>query len=285
MLASNSRPNQHYASDWIKKPLPVYWKTGTSFGYRDAWSVGVFGPYVMAVWVGNFSGQGNMSLVGRKMAGPLFFKLVDAIRSQSSSIDGIEFFQPDSVKKVNVCSHSGQLATAHCQVTKKASFIPGVSPIKKCKVHRVIHVDSLTGLRSCEKNQQSVKKVYEFWTSDLLSIFKQAGIARRLPPPYPPSCKKKSYRAETVKPEIKSPLKKVTYIHMNNTARNQTIAFSAISDAGVRKLYWFLNESYLGATEAGIPFYWPTRVGHYYLRVIDDHGGVDTRELFVENGE
>ena len=60
-------------------PVPVAWKTGTSWGFRDAWSAGVFGSYVLVVWVGNFSGEGNPSFVGvqaaseKGVAGALFY--------------------------------------------------------------------------------------------------------------------------------------------------------------------------------------------------------------------
>lgn len=52
--------------------LPIAWKTGTSSGYRDAWTVGVFGPYVLAVWIGNFDNQANPAFIGKEIAAPLF---------------------------------------------------------------------------------------------------------------------------------------------------------------------------------------------------------------------
>ena len=281
MLGENSRPQQSYANSWVSNSIPVYWKTGTSYGFRDAWSVGVFGPYVMAVWVGNFPGDGNPSLVGRKIAGPLFFKMVDAIRTQDPQVNHFQIYRPDRIKKVKVCALSGDIATKSCPVTVEAGFIPGVSPIKKDQVHRIIHIDERTGLRACKEAKGTKAKVYEFWPSDLLAVFKKAGIARRLPPPYPPECNKASYRVEGNKPTITSPLDHVTYIHRNDKA-DQTVAFSAISDADVRKLYWFVNESYLGTTTPGVPFYWRSRPGRYQVRVIDDHGRGDVRGMKVE---
>ncbi len=59
----------------------VAWKTGTSWGFRDAWTVGVFGPYALAVWVGNFDGSSNAALVGVQTAAPLFFHIVDGIHA------------------------------------------------------------------------------------------------------------------------------------------------------------------------------------------------------------
>ena len=58
------------------------WKTGTSWGFRDAWTAGVFGRHVLVVWVGNFDGSGNPAFVGIKTAAPLFFRIVDSLRAQ-----------------------------------------------------------------------------------------------------------------------------------------------------------------------------------------------------------
>ena len=57
----------------------IAWKTGTSFGFRDAWSVGIVGHHVLAVWVGNFDGSANPALVGREAAAPLFFAIADSL--------------------------------------------------------------------------------------------------------------------------------------------------------------------------------------------------------------
>ena len=285
MLASNPRPGRSYANVSLKRSMPVYWKTGTSYGFRDAWSVGVFGPYVLAVWVGNFQGDGNPALVGRKAAGPLFFRIIDAIRTQYPDIARVKVYRPDSVKDVKVCSLSGDIANRYCPVKEHAGFIPGVSPIKKCTVHRQIYIDTRTGLRACKQDRSAKAKVYEFWPSDLLSVFHQAGIARRIPPPYLPECKQHNYTTTGVKPKITSPLNKVTYIYRTTKRDDQTIAFSAITDADVKTLYWFVNESFLGKTDVGVPYYWRSHPGNYKVRVIDDHGRADLRELNVEVGQ
>ncbi len=77
MLRSAPRPDDAFAQR--RSSVPVAWKTGTSWGFRDAWTAGVFGPYVLVVWVGNFDGSGNPAFVGVQAAAPLFFRIVDAI--------------------------------------------------------------------------------------------------------------------------------------------------------------------------------------------------------------
>ena len=78
MLRQHRRPGDTLAQR--SSSLPVYWKTGTS-GFRDARSVGIFGPYVLVVWEGNFDGRGNNALVGAEAAAPLFFNIIDSVNA------------------------------------------------------------------------------------------------------------------------------------------------------------------------------------------------------------
>src|SRR5262249_2681514 len=80
MLRQNPRPDDTLVTQPGR--LPVYWKTGTSWGFRDAWTAGIVGPYVIVVWVGNFDGSGNPAFVGVETAAPLFFHIADALRAR-----------------------------------------------------------------------------------------------------------------------------------------------------------------------------------------------------------
>src|SRR5437899_4993215 len=60
---------------------PVFWKTGTSHGFRDAWSIAVFNHYVLAVWIGNFDGRANGTFIWRIAAAPLLFQIIDSLRA------------------------------------------------------------------------------------------------------------------------------------------------------------------------------------------------------------
>lgn len=282
MLGENPGPGTDYGTIQTQNAIPVYWKTGTSFGFRDAWSVGIFGPYVMAVWVGNFQGDGNPVLIGRKAAGPLFFRLVDAIRSQDRKTAYANLDTPGGVKQVEVCALSGEIANTFCPVRTQAGFIPGVSPIHKCRVHRQVHIDRHTGLRACKPDRDTLKKVYEFWPSDLLSVFREAGISRQLPPPFPPACPQQAYTTSGMKPEITSPLSSVSYIYRAGVDKDQPIALSATTDGDIKTLYWFVNESFIGKSDAGVALYWNSRPGEFMIRVIDDHGRSSQQKLVVD---
>lgn len=281
MLAENPRPGQGFRSDWTGGNDPVYWKTGTSYGFRDAWSIAVYGPYVIAVWVGNFSGEGNPAFVGRSAAAPLLFEIIDAVKAMTGGVDIPYRPGQDKISRVKVCAVSGNLPGPHCKHTVSTWFIPGKSPIKTCDIHREIIVNTETGLRACEDSPHSRKEIYEFWPSDILKIFKVAGVPRRVPPPYSPECRMDVKASRGIPPEITSPVKGLVYTVRASSSGEERIALTAVTDADAEELYWFVDENFIGKTEGKEPFFWTPVPGNFVVRVVDDNGRSDARRLKV----
>ena len=111
--------------------VPVYWKTGTSSGMRDAWTVGVFGPYVLAVWVGHFDGRRNPALVGREIAAPLFFRIVNAVSAHELVTDQVQTaIDKLNITRVALCrDRLSSEQKAGCTRLEESLFIAGKSPI------------------------------------------------------------------------------------------------------------------------------------------------------------
>ena len=284
MLEDNPRPGQGLKKNWISDTLPVSWKTGTSYGFRDAWSMAVFGPYVLGVWVGNFSGEGNPAFVGREAAAPLLFEIIDAVKSQESGMAHIYKKGMRNIKKVKVGAVSGALPGAHCPHSISTWFIPGKSPIKTCEIHREVVIDVDSGLRSCGKGTKNVKReVFEFWPSDLDRIFKVAGVPRRRPPAYNPECALAGKAERGIAPEITSPRKGLVYnVRVSTKAEDgESIALTAVTDGDTVEVYWFVDEKFLGKTERNKPLFWQPEPGSFVVRVVDDHGRSDARKVNV----
>lgn len=281
ILKEVSRPSQGYKPEWTGSALPVYWKTGTSYGFRDAWSVGIFGQYVLAVWIGNFSGEGNPAFVGIQAAAPLFFQIVDALLPRAEDQWLGSGLKAGNIAKVRVCATSGQFPSSHCPRIVETKFIPGKSPIDRCSIHRLVLVDPSTGLRPCpDRIAKSHSAVYEFWPSDLLRIFQFAGIPRRLPPLENPECDT-GMASSGLAPQIHSPVSGLTYSVRVDALGRQTIPLSAVSDAGVRELYWFVNEEFVEMARNGETLFWKARPGRAVVRVVDDQGRSDARVIEV----
>jgi len=285
MLASNPRPGVPIQESWLlRSSAPVAWKTGTSHGFRDAWAVGVFDGYTLAVWLGNFDGRGNPAFVGRELAGPLFFEIVDAVRGRQDPTLATVGSWASKTRAVRreVCSLSGRLPNESCPERKLAWLIPGVSPIERCKIHRRIRVELATGLRVCPGSRvPSTERVYEFWPSDLLQVFERAGLPRTLPPPYAPTCNLELRAGYGSAPEILSPRASQSYTLRSVDHEKDRIPLEAISDADVNRLYWFVDGELLGQTPPRTTLFWRASPGQFTIRVVDDHGRTASRAIRV----
>jgi len=282
MLRQNPRPDDAT----IAQPggLPIYWKTGTSWGFRDAWTAGIVGPYVVVVWIGNFDGAGNPAFVGVEAAAPLFFHIADALRARDPNLAEPAHAPPKHLKRVQVCLASGDLPNAWCPQRGNTWFIPGKSPIRVSSVHRAITVNNATGKPTCPPFDPITthSEVYEYWPSDLAKVFRQAGIPRRAPPELP-DCANDSSADEGQAPQIVSPLRGEIYTRRISREGDERIAFNATVDAGVQNLYWFVDDGFVGSTNAREPLLWqPSGAGQFTLRAVDDHGRSDSRALRVD---
>ena len=264
---------------------PVFWKTGTSNGFRDAWSVSVFDHYVLAVWVGNFDGSGNPAFIGRTCAGPLLFQIMDAMRA-GGRVRRTPHEPPPgaNLKRVEFCAVSGQLATPVCKHRASGWFIPGISPITTCDVHREVLVDAASGLRvAVDDGTRNVRReVYEFWPSDLLDLFQKAGLPRQLPPPFLPGSSLDASARQGKPPAITSPKSSITYCIRPDDDASRGISLRARTEADVRKIYWFLDQTFLGSAPAGESLNWQPLAGSHNVLALDDHGRSDTCTVTVE---
>ena len=264
-----------------RERAPIAWKTGTSFGFRDAWSIGVFGPYVLAVWVGNFDGTANPAFVGRTAAAPLFFAIADSLLAE------IEPPTPRQVaglnlRRVEVCAPTGDLPGRHCPRTATSWFIPGVSPIKVSTVHRAVRLEESTGLRSCRADTAGTREaVYEFWPSDLEAVFRRAGIAIRKPPTWSPECGMDATAASGHAPRIVSPQPTLTYHAAATPSADGSILFAATTDADAERLFWFVNGALVAEVAHHERYFWTPKSGRFSVRAVDDLGRAATVSLRV----
>ena len=139
-MAEVGRPDIDASWKRLGSSQKIAWKTGTSFGFRDGWAIGVSGNYVVGVWIGNADGEGRPGLTGISAAAPVLFEIFGMLPKS-------EWFKMpvSDLKQVLVCKQSGCLPSVHCTETKK-EWIPKNSNVSiTCKYHVPIHTDA-TGL-------------------------------------------------------------------------------------------------------------------------------------------
>jgi penicillin-binding protein 1C len=272
MLTANELSIERWASP--RDVVKVAWKTGTSYAYRDAWTVGVAGRYLIAVWVGNFDGAPNPSFVGRAAAAPLFFDLVDGLRPKLNAPEGQRKVAAAHLTEAEVCAVSGKRPGPNCPHLVRTRVIPGVSPIDACDVHRVLHVDPRTSLTHCEAIAGVTHdEVYEVWPSDVARLYERAGLARRALPKSAEQCPGDDIVGERP-PHILSPQPDMTYELRREKPEESRLPLVAHTDGSAHAVTWFSGSEVLGTVAPGKPLEWSAPSGRHELRAVDDRGNV-----------
>jgi penicillin-binding protein 1C len=279
MLRHNPRPGED-GSLAPRGRWPIAWKTGTSWGFRDAWSAGIVGPYILVVWIGDFEAQGNPSFVGADAAAPLFFRIADALNLQKPDETMEPPEPPSGVSRVAVCAESGDLPNKYCPQTVETWYIPGKSPIRVSQLHRAVVIDIGTGLPACPPYAPNAtrQEIFEFWPSDMMKLFREAGMPRRKAPAIP-DC---AVDDASGMPKIATPLRGVTYT-LRHKSGAQTIPLEASTEADVDSVFWFDGAALIArsaVTHGAIPWT-PAADGMHLIRVIDDHGRTAERDVSV----
>jgi len=191
---------------------------------------------------------------------------------------------PANLSKVQVCAASGDLPNDECKDLATTWFIPGKSPIKVSTLHRAVWVDDATGRAVCGSGDGSHpsahREVFEYWGSDMLQVFAQAGMPRRIPPAAARCGGGSAAVAAEDGPQIVSPLRGAAYVLRLKSAPTLTLRANA-GRAG--SVYWFADSAFVGSVAAGKDLVWaPPAAGKYTLSAVDAQGTADTREVSVE---
>lgn len=258
--------------------VPLRCKTGTSNGFRDAWTAGVVGEYVLVVWVGNFDNRANPLFIGGEVALPLFTEMAYGLAALRPLHDvTAERRAGLNVVELPVCAATGDVDISRCTETAETLFIPGVSPVRDSGILRPLLIDKATGLRACEPREGETEvRYWEFWPSDVRKVFAQAGIDKPLPPDWLPQCRpaeaERAGPSAGTPPRILLPKKGVTYYRTLSGA-SRSIPLVVAAEPDVRRIHWFAGPAYLGSAAPGEPFLWePDSAGRREILAVDDQG-------------
>jgi len=279
ILTSPERPDLPAAWEFTLNLPKVAWKTGTSYGHKDAWSVGFTPDLTIGVWLGNFSGKGVPELVGAEVAAPLLFDLFNALRGPR---DAGWFEIPAGLGTRSVCALSGMPATEICPETVAEYFIPNVSPSTRCTIHQKITIDRLTGNSlcvHCRQNRDFQDKVFALWPSRLATWMERNGHPLDKIPPHFPKCTALIHGAP---PIIRSPVENCEYVFRSGVPSEfQKILLDASVSNDVRKIFWFVDGTLVRtASPKEKIFYLPTP-GTHRLVCMDELGRSTEMDLVV----
>ncbi len=260
----------------------IWWKTGTSYGHRDAWAAGG-GPHFTAVaWLGNLSHRPSAALVGADRAGPLLFDVLEAIEYDD---DGLRDRRPDDLAEVEVCAYSGRIPDAACDHTTTVWAPRSRVPTERCPYHVRVAVDDKTGealAPSCRNDPEYTEKSFVVWPATVRRFMTDR---RRAGPRVPALAEGCGEHASQKPPRILSPPRDQTVVLMDGVAAtDQEIPLEAEADFAGAQLSWFVNGEFLGSANADGRVWWTPSPGTHELVVTDAAGHVARRVVEVREG-
>ncbi len=279
-LARRDRPDFPQRRRFSGAPARVHWKTGTSYGYRDAWAVGSGPRHTAAVWLGNFDMSPSVDLVGSEAAGPLLFDLLEAVADRSAPPRPRP--RPRDLKEIEVCAYSGHLPTAACGERRKALALRARVPTQRCPYHVAVDVDLDTGLAvnpSCRGGRRWETRSFLVWPASIRRYLTQRHRWLPQPPTLAPDCQPVDQRRA---PEILSPpAGQVLVLIPGVEAADQEVPLAADGDAAGSRLSWFVDGEFLGSVDEAEQLWWTPSPGRHQILVMDESGLSAERVLEV----
>ncbi len=257
---------------------PIAWKTGTSFGFRDAWAVGFNAEYQVSIWVGNADGEGRTGLTGIQAAAPILFDLFELLPP------GEWFEQPfDNLYPVPVCQKSGWKAGPYCPADTILAPKQGARN-RLCPYHRLLHLDPEQQFqvhRSCFE-QGTPRLVHWFvLPTPFEHYYARVHPEYSSPPPWKPGCyppERTDLPLAVIYPE---PQARIRIPRQLNGELSATV-FQATHREPSTVIYWHLDENYLGSTSEFHTFTLTPEPGTHVLTLVDEDGLRVERTFTIE---
>ncbi len=280
-LSRRDRPDFPERRRWSGAPAHVHWKTGTSYGHRDAWAVGSGARYTAAVWLGNFDNRGAFDLVGAEAAGPILFDLLEGMEPRRLPRPDPA---PAGLTWLEVCAYSGYLPDAACPTRKRVLALRTAVPTRRCPFHVAVDVDLASGLAlqpACRGGHRWETRTFLTWPA---SLRRWLGDRQRWlpePPPLAPGCEAPAAPGEL---RILSPPQGQVLVLLPGVPVGRQEVPLQGEAGGSGALSWFVDGEYLGSAPAEQRLWWRPAAGSHRIVVVDAAGRTSERTLQVRDG-
>lgn len=270
-----NRPQGDEAWRFYDSSLEIAWKTGTSFGSRDAWAIGTSSKYVVGVWVGNASGEGRPSLTGVGSAAPILFDVFNLLPRTKW------FSAPyNDLEEAEVCALSGHLAGDHCPAVKQWIPLNG-RKTSICPYHKIVHLDPTGQFRvnsSCENIDAMITKTRFVLPPVMEWYYKSLHMDYMSLPPFRSDCQGvTSGSMDFIYPKENGKV----YLTKDFNGQIQPFVLKAAHSSANAKLFWYLDDKYLGMTQTFHEMQVEAKTGKYILTVTDESGNEIKRRIEI----
>jgi len=246
ILSELYRPDLPNLNDKARNIPKIAWKTGTSYGRKDAWSIGYNKEYTIGVWVGNFSGKGVPDLNGAGTAAPLLFELFNTIDRNANA----EWNKaPKDLAFRFVCPKTGKIPNDFCEEQVMDYYIPGVSNNERCDHLKEVWLspdEKIAYCTSCLPQSGYRTKLFPNISPELAAFYDLNHIDYDKLPPHNPDCSR-TFGGQA--PVITSLTNGMTYLVIDKEQQQLQLSCNAAND--VHKVYWYINNKFFTSTKSG----------------------------------
>ena len=239
-----NRPESDESWEYYDSSQDIAWKTGTSFGFRDAWAIGTTKDYVVGVWVGNADGEGRPGLVGVQTAAPILFEVFDLLPKSDW------FAMPyDEMLEVTICKKSGYRASSICDATEMSYIQASGKKTQPCPFHQLVHLDASERYQvnsSCEAVSNIKNKAWFVLPPLQAYYYKTKNPFYKPLPPYRVDCAESSaVSMEFIYPNQESTI----YLPKGFDGKTNELILKVAHSKPELELYWYIDNHYIGSTK------------------------------------
>ncbi|MEZ4793390.1 MAG: penicillin-binding protein 1C [Gelidibacter sp.] len=275
-LKDVNRPEGDENWEFYDSSKQIAWKTGTSFGFRDAWAIGTTKDYVVGVWVGNADGEGRPGLVGVQTAAPILFDVFDLLPNSEW------FSEPfDEMQEVDICAKSGCRASPNCDdVEKKFVQVSGLKT-PPCPYHVLVHLDKNEQYQvnsSCEDISNMIHKSWFVLPPLMEYYYKAKNPFYKSLPPFRKDCLGENVvTMQFIYPKDNN----TVFLPKDFDGKTNHLILKIAHSKPETIVFWYLDETFMGATKDIHEFAIQPKQGKHLLTVVDELGNEAKRWIEI----
>lgn len=276
-LLEVARPNEEGYWKSFASSRRIAWKTGTSWGLRDAWAVGNTTRHTVAVWAGNASGEGRPGLTGATAAAPILFDLFNRLEPAG-------WFNPPAqhLKEVEVCANDGYLANGNCETERQ--WAPRDSHFDQLSPHNIrVHLDRTRRQRvdsGCERVAHMGQANWFVLPPGPEFFYRRHHGDYKVLPPYRSDCAGSGPSRAPIEFLYPTAGTRI-YIPMDLAETKSRVVFEAVHRERETTLHWHLDDAYIGSTRTFHQRALDIPVGMHSVTVVDPQGNRLSRQFEV----
>lgn len=265
--------------DWKSIPSmqTIAWKTGTSYGFRDAWAVGVTPRYAVGVWVGNATGEGKPGLVGAQTAGPVLFDIFNLLPSSSWFTRPVGIFV-----EAEVCRKSGHLKGRFCDETDTLLVLPAGLRTEACPYHHLVTLSADESQRiyeNCANTEPTLRKSWFTLPPVWEWYYKQHHPEYKPLPPFKAGCGEDTFQPmQFIYPPMNARIKLPKQLDGSKGFLTVELAHNNPNAT----VFWHLDETYQAQTQDFHKISLQPAAGKHSLTAVDGEGNTISTTFFVE---